>query len=74
MTKINELQRYTVQLLTECFATCVLILVGEASLANYKFARQSSHSKVSIAIAFGVGVYSGNIDRNKQKKSRISII
>lgn len=61
MVKIKELQQYSVQLLVECFATCILILIGEAGIANYKFSRQNSHSKFPIAISFGVGVYSGNI-------------
>jgi len=61
MVKIKELQQYAVQLLVECFATCILILIGEAGLANYKFARHPSHSTLPTAIAFGVGVYIGNI-------------
>ena len=54
-----------VQLLTECFATCILILMGESGIACYKFARQPSHSKFPIAVAFGVGVYSGNFNLNR---------
>ena len=65
MTKVKELQQYVVQLLAECFGTCVLILFGEGALANYKFIQQPFHSTLPTAIAFGVGVYSGNIDRNK---------
>jgi hypothetical protein len=53
----------------ECFATCVLILIGEATIANYKFALQSSNSTLPVAIAFGVATYSGNIDRNENKIS-----
>ena len=62
MLKSKELQKYTVELVAECFATCVLILIGEAGIANYKFSRQTSHSTLPIAIAFGIGVYSGNIN------------
>ena len=69
MAKVKELGQYVVHLLAECFATCVLILLGEGSLANYKFTRQPFHSTLSIAVAFGVGVYSGNIDRKQVKKS-----
>lgn len=65
MVNIRELQQYMIQLLAECFATCIHILIGEAALANYKFTQQYSHSTLSNAIAFGVGVYSGNTDRNK---------
>ena len=50
MVKIKELQQYAVQLLAECFATCILILIGETGLANYKFARQTSHSTLPIAL------------------------
>jgi glycerol uptake facilitator-like aquaporin len=64
MVKTKELQQYIVQLLAECFGTCLLILIGEASIANYKFAERSSHSTLPVSIAFGIGVYSGNIDRN----------
>jgi len=61
MVKIKELQQYAVQLLAECFATCILILIGEATIANYKFTRQSSYSTLTVAIGFGIGTYSGNI-------------
>ncbi|CAF1354335.1 unnamed protein product [Rotaria sp. Silwood1] len=47
-----------VQYLAECFSTCILILIGEAAIANYKFARQTSNSTLPVGIAFGVGVYS----------------
>ena len=59
MTKIRELQQYSVQLLVECFATCVLILFGEAGNANYKFSRQTAYSTLPVSITFGVGVYVG---------------
>ena len=65
MVKAKELQQYAVQLLAECFATCVLILIGEAAIANYKFTQEPNHSTLPIAIAFGVGIYAGNIDRDK---------
>ncbi|CAF1318923.1 unnamed protein product [Rotaria sordida] len=58
MAKTKALQQYTVQFLAECFSTCILILIGEAALANFKFARQTSNSTLPIGIAFGVGVYS----------------
>jgi len=57
MVTTKELQQYAVQFLAECFGTCILILIGEGGLANYKFAGQTSHSTLPIAIAFGVGVY-----------------
>jgi glycerol uptake facilitator-like aquaporin len=62
MMKIEEVQQYMVQLLAECFATCVLILIGEGTIANYKFSQQTSHSTLPVAIAFGIGTYSGNIE------------
>ncbi len=62
MAKIEELQQYMVQLLAECFATCVLMLIGDGTIANYKFNQQGSHSTLSIAIGFGIGTYSGNIE------------
>lgn len=71
MVKRQKLQQYAIQLLAECFATCVHILIGEAALANYKFTQQTSHSTLPIAIAFGVGVYSGNVDR-KSREIRIA--
>jgi glycerol uptake facilitator-like aquaporin len=67
MVKVKELQQYAVELLVECFATCVLILIGEATIANYKFAKQPSQSTLPVAIAFGVATYSGNTDRNENK-------
>ncbi|CAF3952176.1 unnamed protein product [Rotaria sordida] len=47
-----------IQLLAECFSTCILIVIGEAAVANYKFARQTSNSTFPVGFAFGVGVYS----------------
>ena len=61
----RTIQQYSVELLAECFGTCILILIGEGGIANYKFARQTSHSKFPISLAFGIGVYSGNINTNK---------
>lgn len=58
MIKIKE---YTIGLLAECFGTCILILIGESSIANYKFTQPSGHSTLPTAIAFGIGVYSGYI-------------
>lgn len=60
MTRMKMLQQYLVHLLAECFATCILILIGEAALANYKFTKQPDHSTLPNAIAFGIGVYSGS--------------
>lgn len=55
----KEFQDYSVKFLAECFATCILILIGEGGIANYKFARQPSHSTMPISLAFGAGVYAG---------------
>lgn len=65
MVNKKELKQYMVQAVAECFATCLLILIGDASVANYKFTQQPSHSTLPIAIAFGIGTYAGNIHRNK---------
>ncbi|CAF0838827.1 unnamed protein product [Adineta steineri] len=35
----------------------VATMTGEAALANYKFAQQTSHSTLPITIAFSIGVY-----------------
>jgi glycerol uptake facilitator-like aquaporin len=43
MVKMKELQQFSVELLAECFATCILILIDEGGIANYKFARHASH-------------------------------
>ena len=59
MPRKEELQQYAVHLLAECFATCILILMGDGAVANYKFTREPSHSTLPNAIAFGVGVYAG---------------
>ena len=61
MTEVKKWQQYLVLLVVECFSTCILILIGEAGIANYKFTRQPSHSTLPIGITFGVGVYSGTV-------------
>ncbi|CAF1201473.1 unnamed protein product [Adineta steineri] len=58
MIKRKELEQYSVHLLAECCGTCILIFIGEGSIANYKFSRQTSHSTFPITLAFGIGVYS----------------
>ncbi|CAF1069985.1 unnamed protein product [Rotaria sordida] len=58
MVKTEVLQQYAIQLLAECFATCILVLFGEAAIANFKFAGQASNSTLPVGIAFGVGVFS----------------
>jgi len=57
MVTKKDLRRYFVELLAECFGTCLLILIGEGGIANYKFSRQLSHSTLPISISFSVGVY-----------------
>ncbi|CAF3703025.1 unnamed protein product [Adineta steineri] len=59
MVTKKELQQYVVELLSECFGTFILILLNEGAIANYKFARFTSHYTLSIYLAIGVGVYTG---------------
>ncbi|CAF1173122.1 unnamed protein product [Adineta ricciae] len=54
----KDFQDYFVKFVAECFATCILILIGEGGIANYKFARQPTHSTLPISLSFAVGVYS----------------
>ena len=59
MTKTKEIHQYLAQCVAECFSTFMLILIGEAAIAQYKFSKQSYHSPITINISFGVGVYTG---------------
>jgi len=59
MAKVKELQQYMAQCIAECFSTFMLILIGEASIAQYKFSRQVYHSSIVINLSFGIGVYTG---------------
>jgi len=59
MAKVKELQQYMAQSIAECFSTFMLILIGEASIAQYKFSRQVYHSSIVINLSFGIGVYTG---------------
>ncbi|CAF1477121.1 unnamed protein product [Adineta ricciae] len=54
----KDFQDYFVKFVAECFATCILILIGEGGIANYKFARQPTHSTFPISRSFAAGVYS----------------
>lgn len=72
--KNKQLQRYTIELLAECFATCMLILIGDGTIANYKFAQQLTHATLPIAISFGIGVYSGSICLEINKRIRIDFV
>ncbi|UJR12422.1 hypothetical protein I4U23_016598 [Adineta vaga] len=46
VTVRRKLEEYSVQLLGEC------------AIANYKFAKQPTHSIFPIAVEFGIGIYS----------------
>jgi glycerol uptake facilitator-like aquaporin len=59
MVKVKDLQLYMAQCLAECFSTFMLILIGEASIAQYKFSRNANHSPITINLSFGIGVYTG---------------
>ena len=67
MVTIKQWQQYGVQLLVECLGTCILVLFGEAGIANYKFARQTASSTLPVSITFGVGVYVGNAKRKNEQ-------
>ncbi|CAF3769437.1 unnamed protein product [Rotaria sordida] len=57
MAKVKELQQYLAQCVAECFSTFMLILIGEASLAQYKFSKSEHRSIIAINLSFGIGVY-----------------
>jgi glycerol uptake facilitator-like aquaporin len=59
MVKTKELQQYMAQCVAECFSTFMLILIGEASIAQYKFDRNTNRSPLTINVSFGIGVYTG---------------
>lgn len=59
MTKVKEIHQYLAQCVAECFSTFMLILIGEAAIAQYKFSRQPCHSPITINLSFGIGVYTG---------------
>ena len=59
MAKSKELQQYFAQSIAECFSTFMLILIGEASIAQYKFTGHKYHSAITINLSFGIGVYAG---------------
>jgi glycerol uptake facilitator-like aquaporin len=60
MPKVKELHQYMAQCLAECFSTFMLILIGEAGIAQYKFARNGNHSPITVNLSFAIGVYTGN--------------
>ncbi|CAF4768389.1 unnamed protein product, partial [Rotaria socialis] len=57
MAKVKELQQYSAQCLAEFFSTFMLILIGEASIAQYKFSPPEHRSIVAVNLSFGIGVY-----------------
>ncbi|CAF0755946.1 unnamed protein product [Adineta steineri] len=57
MVKVKELEQYMAQGLAECFATFMLILIGEGAIAQYKLSHQGNHSTITINLSFGIGVY-----------------
>ena len=57
MVHARELKQYAAQCLAELFGTFLLILIGEAAVAQYKFTRQPSQTTLPIHIAFGIGTY-----------------
>lgn len=59
MAKVKELEQYLAQSVAECFATFMLILIGESGIAQYKLSRQGNHSTITINLSFAIGVYTG---------------
>ena len=59
MAKSKELRQYLAQCLAECFSTFMLILIGEAAIAQYKFTSHKYQSTITINLSFGIGVYTG---------------
>lgn len=73
MPNRKELKHYAVELVVEFFATAVLIFIGEAGIANYKFGRQPSQANFAVSITFGVGVYAGKITTNDLLRSSVEM-
>ncbi|CAF2026837.1 unnamed protein product [Rotaria magnacalcarata] len=57
MVKVKEFQQYSAQCLAEFFSTFMLILIGEASIAQYKFSPPEHRSIIAVNLSFGIGVY-----------------
>jgi len=57
MPKVKELQQYMAQCLAECFSTFMLVLIGEAAIAQYKFSGNPNQSPIIVNVSFGIGVY-----------------
>jgi glycerol uptake facilitator-like aquaporin len=75
MIHAKELKQYAAQSLAELYGTFILILIGEAAVAQYKFIRQPTQTNLPIHICFGIGTYvalmvAGPISGKVQRKNK----
>ncbi|CAF0942632.1 unnamed protein product [Didymodactylos carnosus] len=55
--KIQDIKQYLAQMLAEFFATFLLILIGNGSVAQFKFTGPPGQSHLAVQLTWGVGVY-----------------
>jgi glycerol uptake facilitator-like aquaporin len=53
----SQLKQYAAQCLAEFFGTFLLVLIGNLSVAQYKFTETPIESKLGIHLSYATGVY-----------------
>lgn len=53
----GPLKQYSLEFLSETFATCLLILFGNLAVAQKKFTPREDRTEIGPHITYGIGVY-----------------
>jgi glycerol uptake facilitator-like aquaporin len=53
----SQLKQYAAQCLAEFFGTFLLVLIGNLSVAQYKFTEATVESKLGINLSYAAGIY-----------------
>jgi glycerol uptake facilitator-like aquaporin len=57
MLHSRQLKQYAAQCLAELFGTFVLILIGNLSVAQYKFSKPQNKDSLGVNLSYATGVY-----------------
>jgi glycerol uptake facilitator-like aquaporin len=57
MSSASHLKQYAAQCLAELFGTFLLILIGNLSVAQFKFSKPTINNNLGINLSYATGVY-----------------
>ena len=57
MFQPKQLKQYAAQCLAELFGTFLLILIGNLSVAQFKFTKPTPNNNIGVNLSYATGVY-----------------